>query len=90
MPFGRTSRELSYADYLADSRRAAFDGMRALGFLLTFPLAIHLRYTRLESPERRQAHPVRGHQRVMCEHHVPREGAVGVDPLELSKFPKAS
>ncbi len=30
----RTSNELRYEDYLADSRRPAFDGMRALGFLL--------------------------------------------------------
>jgi peptidoglycan/LPS O-acetylase OafA/YrhL len=28
------SHQLSYEDYLADSRRPAFDGMRALGFLL--------------------------------------------------------
>jgi peptidoglycan/LPS O-acetylase OafA/YrhL len=30
----RASNQLSYEDYLADSQRPAFDGMRALGFLL--------------------------------------------------------
>ncbi len=33
-PLTRTSNELRYEDYLADSQRPAFDGIRALGFLL--------------------------------------------------------
>ena len=34
MPLTRGSNELRYEDYLANSHRPAFDGMRAIGFLL--------------------------------------------------------
>ena len=34
MPSTHTSKELRYEDYLADSHRPAFDGLRGVGFLL--------------------------------------------------------